>query len=461
MIVYFKNTINLNKKKHNINDINIQKLKTEELLYLSNCWNAYKNGYLFKIYQITNYGWLEDKKLDECIIRLTELNISKNSLFEYNLEIENELELLNRKLIGYIDCIDKEKNIVYEFKCVQKLEKEHHLQLALYMYMYELEKIKHIKNEFNKNKDILNKKIDMNNKKLIDLNENKDKIINKTIIDLLHMKERLNKKIDMNNKKLIDLNENKDKIFNKTTIDLSHIKERLNKKIDINNKKLIDLNSNKNEIINKTNIDYKNNIVCDKTNEYSVGDIIKFKLFNEEIGEIVKIYKTTGKIKVKNSNNKNIDIPKTRITSVIKYIDITKNIKPLVIKYIDNNYNKVKINDIENDLCKLNNEVIDINKLIDESRQSELLKLPIEINNIENDLCKLNNEQLTQKLYSKETKYVLFNILTNEYIDIKCEFQKLKKMIEYLIYSKYINDKPITNEDFIKFNIIIYSKYYN
>jgi len=33
-------------------------------------------------------------------------------------------------------------------------------------------------------------------------------------------------------------------------------------------------------------------------------------------------------------------------------------------------------------------------------------------------------------------------------------------MIEYLIYSKYINDKPITNEDFIKNNKHIYKLYY-
>ena len=68
-------------KKHNINDINIQNLTPEELLYLSNCWNTLKNGFLFKIYQITNYDWLQEKKLDECINRLTELNISINSLF--------------------------------------------------------------------------------------------------------------------------------------------------------------------------------------------------------------------------------------------------------------------------------------------------------------------------------------------------------------------------------------------
>jgi hypothetical protein len=354
-------------KKHNINDINIKNVSSQELLYISNCWNTLKNGYLFKIYQITNYEWLEEKKLDECINRLTELNISVNSLFEYRLETENEIELLNRKLNGFIDCIDKENNIVYEFKCVQKLEKDHYLQLALYMYMYELDKIKCIKE---------------NSDKINNINKDDTLLNNKDIIGLLHFKERLNKNININKKKLID---------------------------------------------------YKNNIVNEKTNEYSVGDKIKYKLFNEETGEIVKIYKTNGNIKVKNSSNKNIDIPKTLILSVIKHFDIN-DIEIIII-------------DIENDLCKLNDEITNTDKLINEIRQPEILRLTTELND-------------KIKLYKKETKYVLFNILTNEYINIKCDFQKLKKMIKYLIYSKYINNKPMTDEEFIKLNKNIHKLYF-
>ena len=324
-------------KKHNINNIDIQNLTSQELLYISNCWNTFKTGYIFKIYQITNYDWLSDKKLDKCINRLTELNISINSLFEYNLETENETELLNRKLIGFIDCIDKENNIVYEFKCVQKLEKEHYLQLALYMYMYELEKIKHIKRIKN---------------------------------HFIHTKEQITKNICINRKQLTD---------------------------------------------------YKNKIY-----EYSVGDIITYKLCNEERGIIIKIYKTNGKIKVKNSDNKNIDIPKTLILSVKKNICIDDI--------------KTKINNIENDLCKLNKELTYINNLTDEEKQQEIARLT--------------------ELYNRKTEYVLFNILTNEYMNITCEFQKLKKMVEYLIYSKYENDKFISNEDFIKINTNIYKLYF-
>lgn len=59
----------------------------------------------------------------------------------------------------------------------------------------------------------------------------------------------------------------------------------------------------------------------------------------------------------------------------------------------------------------------------------------------------------------KITKYILFNILTNEYIEIKCELNKLKNMVKYLIYSKYINDNSITDEEFINYNNTIKLKY--
>ena len=73
--------------------------------------------------------------MNKCIERLQKLNISKNALFEKKKEMENKKELLNRKIIGYIDCIDG--NNIYEFKCVDQLEGEHYLQLAIYMYLNE------------------------------------------------------------------------------------------------------------------------------------------------------------------------------------------------------------------------------------------------------------------------------------------------------------------------------------
>jgi len=347
---------NKNGKIYNIDNINIQNIKPDELLYISNLWNAYKTGYIFKIFQISNYNWLEQKKLDECIKRLSCLNISVNSSFEYNVEIEKKPELLNRKLLGYIDCVDEDNNIVYEFKCVQKLEKEHYLQLAIYMYIYETEKI----NLLQKINDYCNDNINLINENVLDLLNNREKIVQNII---------KNEKILSNS---------------------------------------------------------KNNIIYEKTDNYSIGDIIKYIIsdeYIEEIGEIIKIYKTTGKVKIKNNFNKNIDIKKTSILGVKKNIDL-KNIQV----YIE----------------KLNNDLIIINNNIDEKNEN--------IKNLKSKLDKYVNKQ--------NAKYVLFNILNNEYIEIKCEYQKLVDMIKYLVYSKYINNKITTNENFIINNNKIKKMYF-
>lgn len=127
--------INFVSNKYNLELINLAKLKPDELLYIANYYCAKKSGFLYKIYQITNYNWLSQANLDLAYDRLVKLGISKKAKYEQYFEIVKNSELLDRRLIGYIDCIDGPN--VYEFKCVSKLENEHYLQLAVYMYMYE------------------------------------------------------------------------------------------------------------------------------------------------------------------------------------------------------------------------------------------------------------------------------------------------------------------------------------
>jgi len=121
--------------KYNLELINLGKLKPDELLYIANYYCAKKSGFLYKIYQITNYNWLSQTNLDLAYDRLVQLGISKKAKYEQYFEIVKNAELLDRRLVGYIDCVDGSN--VYEFKCVSKLENEHYLQLAIYMYMYE------------------------------------------------------------------------------------------------------------------------------------------------------------------------------------------------------------------------------------------------------------------------------------------------------------------------------------
>ena len=127
-------------KNYNLDNIKLENIKQDELLYISNLYCSYRSGFLFKTYQIKNYDWLSSDNLTLCLERLNKLNISNNVKFEIEYTIESTKSepipgLTNRKLIGYIDCIDG--NNIYEFKCVQKLENEHKLQLCIYMYLHE------------------------------------------------------------------------------------------------------------------------------------------------------------------------------------------------------------------------------------------------------------------------------------------------------------------------------------
>ena len=137
------------KKNYDINKININEENIDELLYIANCYCSWISGFKFKLFQIYNYNWITKDNLDKAFNRLNNF-ISINAKYETFVECINNNsrpELLNRRLHGAIDCIDNDK--IYEFKCVSKLEIEHYLQLAIYMYLYE--------NNINDNHIITNK----------------------------------------------------------------------------------------------------------------------------------------------------------------------------------------------------------------------------------------------------------------------------------------------------------------
>ena len=129
------NEIKISSNKYDLELINLEKLKPDELLYIANYYNTIKTGFLYKKFQITNYNWLSQENLNLAYDRLSQLGISKKAKYEQYFGISKNPEQLDKRLIGFIDCID-ESNI-YEFKCVEKLENEHYLQLAIYMYLYE------------------------------------------------------------------------------------------------------------------------------------------------------------------------------------------------------------------------------------------------------------------------------------------------------------------------------------
>jgi len=110
----------------------------EELLYISNCWSAYQNKTIHKLFQIQHYNWLTVRHFEYSMERLNSLGISKKALFERDVGCTSNV-IIPHTINGQIDIIDKPLKNIYEIKCTQELLKEHFIQLALYMYMYETE----------------------------------------------------------------------------------------------------------------------------------------------------------------------------------------------------------------------------------------------------------------------------------------------------------------------------------
>ena len=106
---------------------------------------------------------------------------------------------------------------------------------------------------------------------------------------------------------------------------------------------------------------------------------------------------------------------------------------------------------------KLKNKFVNKDDVLDEIdgieeslRCNDEKELNIMITNSTNEIAKC----LT------ESKYVLFNILSNEYITVKCSRQKLSELVSILIQHKYVDDKPIDDETFLNNNKAIYNKYF-
>ena len=149
--IHGKHGIEKFKIKDNI-DCSIDDLVNDrsKLLLLANKLNSTQTGYIFKINQIEKYDWLSEENLQKCVSNINKLNLSNNCKFEIACKISDKPELYGCNLIGYFDCVDSIQTdnfagkILYEFKCVTELKLEHHIQLAIYMYMHAEKNTKYI-----------------------------------------------------------------------------------------------------------------------------------------------------------------------------------------------------------------------------------------------------------------------------------------------------------------------------
>ncbi len=124
-------------KFEEINKIDKYNVNESDILVIANYWNKIKTGYDFKVNQINEYNWLSKENLDMCMNRLEKIGFSFKTKFEKKYTVEDEIILMNRKITGYIDCIDNDR--IFEFKCTDEIDPEHFIQLAIYMYLVKYE----------------------------------------------------------------------------------------------------------------------------------------------------------------------------------------------------------------------------------------------------------------------------------------------------------------------------------
>jgi len=138
----FKSHYGLIKLAFENNDLKINEY-VEKLLKICNFNNCLDTGYFHTMRQIYKYNWLTLADINMLMKRL-ESKISNDCIFESNIfacdalyKIQKEdTELNNILLAGRIDCFDRKSNILWEFKCAQKLDHSYLIQLAIYSYLF-------------------------------------------------------------------------------------------------------------------------------------------------------------------------------------------------------------------------------------------------------------------------------------------------------------------------------------
>jgi len=144
---YNKSDIVINKIKEVLTKYKSNLSEEERIkvtLNLSNAYICLNENILSKFMQITNYDWINNKMIKDCLSNITN-NIDSNIKFEEEIgdmqddkgifchHLTNEYGLI--KIRGRIDAID-DKNL-WEFKCVNSISREHILQLIIYAWVYE------------------------------------------------------------------------------------------------------------------------------------------------------------------------------------------------------------------------------------------------------------------------------------------------------------------------------------
>ncbi len=100
-----------------------------DVLWLANHSMAAYGGLYVKLRQVKSYKWLSDEKLGALTARVRAEILSNDVVFEEPVSLRYD----GCEISGLMDILAGDR--VYEIKTVDELTPEHHIQLAVYMYM--------------------------------------------------------------------------------------------------------------------------------------------------------------------------------------------------------------------------------------------------------------------------------------------------------------------------------------
>ena len=115
----------------------------DDYLRLSNIYSSYRSGFIFKLEQIKNYGWLTQDVVEPLLAILEKTIGTENLLFEYELRLCEFKwgSVSNINVTGRTDVLSRD--VLWELKCVDSLKSEHIIQLALYAWIWRLTRSEH------------------------------------------------------------------------------------------------------------------------------------------------------------------------------------------------------------------------------------------------------------------------------------------------------------------------------
>jgi hypothetical protein len=108
-------------------------LNIEDFLFFATVYDMRMNGYYYKLLQIKEYNWLNEKILKN-IFNIIHKALG-NKIYYREFEEKSSIVINNKKIFGIIDCIDSETKTIWEFKAVSYISEIHLLQLSLYALM--------------------------------------------------------------------------------------------------------------------------------------------------------------------------------------------------------------------------------------------------------------------------------------------------------------------------------------